>query len=386
MALDRPAIQPLAFITYICLERRMPVSPRPGLDRIPPYQPGQNPIGGGGPGVKLSANESALGPSPKALQAYADATEVIERYPDANAVAIRQAIAERYALEMNMILMGIGSDELLNGLIRAYAGPGEEVVFPSATFPLYKTYTLAAGASIVQAPDKKFTADVDALLAAVTEKTKVVVVANPNNPTGTYLPNSELERLRAGMRDDILLIIDAAYAEYVAKPDYDPGIALVTATDNTVMTRTFSKVHGMAALRLGWCYAHPDIVSVVGRIRSPFNVSSTAQRAGVAALADRTHEEKVIAHTAKWHGIATQRLTALGLEVTGTEGNFVCIGFPDAAGKTASDADAYLRERNIITRAMAQFGLPGHLRVTIGNDDDMTVCLDAIEALIETWD
>ncbi len=363
----------------------MPVTPRPGLDRIPPYQPGQNPMGGGGPGVKLSANESALGPSPRALEAYAEAAEVIERYPDANAVAIRRAIAERYDLDMSRILMGIGSDELLNGLIRAYAGQGDEVLFPSATFPLYKTYTLAAGATIVQAPDTNFTADVDALLAAATDRTKVVIVANPNNPTGTYLPAADMARLRANLGDDVLLIIDAAYAEYVSKPDYDCGIALVSETDNTVMTRTFSKVHGLAAIRLGWCYAHPDIVAVVGAIRSPFNVSSTAQRAGVAALADIAHEEKVIAHTAKWHGIATHRLNALGLEVTGTEGNFVCIGFPDEDGKRAKDADAFLRARNVITRAMGGFGLPGHLRVTLGNDDDMTVCLAAIEEFVSGW-
>jgi histidinol-phosphate aminotransferase len=342
----------------------MPVTPRPGLDRIPPYQPGQNPMGGGGPGIKLSANESALGPSPKALAAYSEAADVIERYPDANAVDIRRAIAERYGLEMERVLMGIGSDELLNGLIRAYAGQGDEVLFPSATFPLYKTYSLAAG---------------------VTSQTRVVIVANPNNPTGTYLPVGEMERLRAGLREDILLIIDAAYAEYVAKPDYDCGSALVRETDNTVMTRTFSKVHGLAAIRLGWCYAHPDIVSVVGAIRSPFNVSSTAQRAGVAALSDTSHEQKVVSHTARWHGIATQRLTALGLEITGTEGNFVCIGFPDQDGKRATDADAFLRDRNIITRAMGAFGLPAHLRVTLGNDDDMTVCLNAIEEFVSGW-
>jgi len=363
----------------------MPVTPRPGLDRIPPYQPGQNPMGGGGPGVKLSANESALGPSPKALAAYAEAAEVIERYPDANAVAIRSAIAERYELEMERILIGIGSDELLNGLIRAYAGPGDEVVFPTATFPLYKTYALAAGASFVQAPDTNYKADVDALLSAVSEKTKIVIVANPNNPTGTYLAVSELERLRDGLRDDILLIIDAAYAEYVAQPDYDCGVSLVTATNNTVMTRTFSKIHGLAAIRLGWCYAPPEVIAVVGAIRSPFNVSSTAQRAGVAALSDTSHEERVVAHTAKWHGIASQRLKALGLEVTGTEGNFVCIGFPDEDGKRAKDADAFLRERNIITRAMAGFGLPGHLRVTLGNDDEMNVCLDALEEFVAGW-
>lgn len=363
----------------------MPLSPRPGLDRIQPYQPGQRPMGGGGPGVKLSANESALGPSPSALKAYADAAGVIERYPDANAVGIREAIAARYGLVAENILMGIGSDELLSALVRAYAGAGDDVLYPTATFPMYRIYTLSAGANVVQAPDDGYTASVDALLSAVSDRTKVVIVANPNNPTGTYLTNTELQRLRDGLRDDILLIIDAAYAEYVTKGDYDPGIALVEATDNTVMTRTFSKVHGMASLRIGWCYANPDIVSVVGRIRSPFNVSTAAQDAGVAALEDKAHEDKVVSHTARWHAVATQRLNGLGLEVTGTEGNFVCVGFPAEEGRSVKEADAFLRERNIITRAMAGFGLPNHLRVTIGTDDEMTVCLDAVEEFVSGW-
>lgn len=360
----------------------MPLTPRPGLDRIRPYQPGQNPAGGGGPGIKLSANESALGPSPKALEAYHAAADVIERYPDANAVAVRTAIAERYGLNAAQILMGIGSDELLSVLVRAYAGAGDEVLYPSATFSMYRIYTHSAGADIVQAPDKNYTADVDALLHEVTERTKVVIVANPNNPTGTYLPLAELVRLRAGLRDDILLIIDAAYAEYVVKPDYDPGVALVDTTDNTAMTRTFSKVHGLASIRLGWCYTHPDIVSVIGRIRSPFNVSMTGQMAGVAAIQDMAHVERVVSHTARWHGIATQRLNGLGLEVTGTEGNFVCVGFPDEDGKRAKDCDVFLREKNIMTRYMAMFGLPNHLRITIGQNDEMEACLDAVEAFL----
>lgn len=363
----------------------MPLVARPGLDRIQPYQPGQKPIGGGGPGIKLSANESALGPSPKAMAAYADAGGVIERYPDANAVGIRQALADRYGLKIENILMGIGSDELLSALVRTYAAAGDEVLYPTATFPMYRIYALSTGADVVQAPDTDYRADVDALLAAVTECTKVVIVANPNNPTGTYLSSDDMERLRAGLRDDILLIIDAAYAEYVSKTDYDAGIALVNATDNTVMTRTFSKVHGMASLRIGWCYAHSEIVSLVGRIRSPFNVSSAGQAAGIAALEDRDHEGAVIAHTAKWHQVATQRLTGLGLEITGTEGNFVCVGFPDEEGKRAKDADAFLRKSNIITRSMAGFRLPKHLRVTIGTDQEMETCLDAIEEFVRAW-
>ncbi|MDE0801254.1 MAG: histidinol-phosphate transaminase [Rhodospirillaceae bacterium] len=363
----------------------MPLVARPGLDRIQSYKPGQRPIGGGGPGIKLSANESALGPSPKAMAAYAEAARVMERYPDANAVGIRNVIADRYGIAAEKILMGIGSDELLSALVRAYAGAGDEVLYPTATFPMYRIYGLSTGANIVQAPDAGHSADVDALLTAVTDRTKVVIVANPNNPTGTYLPGDEMARLRAGLRDNILLIIDAAYAEYVAKPDYDVGISLVEATDNTVMTRTFSKVHGMASLRIGWCYAHSDVVSVVGRIRSPFNVSSAAQAAGIAALEDKAHEDAVVAHTAKWHSIATQRLSALGLEITGTEGNFVCVEFPDEDGKRSTDVYEFLRQRNIIVRAMAGFGLPKHVRITIGLDEEMEVCLEATNEFVKSW-
>ncbi len=184
------------------------------------------------------------------------------------------------------------------------------------------------------------------------------------------------------LRDDILLITDAAYAEYVTKPDYDAGITLVEATDNTAMTRTFSKVHGLASIRLGWCYTHPDIVSVIGRIRSPFNVSTAGQMAGVAAISDSAHMEHVITHTAKWHGIATQRLAVLGLEVTGTEGNFVCVGFLDEEGRRAKDCYKALRTQNIVVRDMTMFGLPNHLRITIGLDQEMAACLDGVDAFM----
>ena len=358
----------------------MPLTPLSGLTKIRPYQPGQVPMGGGGPGIKLSANESAIGPSPMAIKAYQKGAEVIERYPDGNAIAVRKAIAEYYGLRAEKVLMGVGSDELLSVLVRAYAGQGDEVVYPTATFSMYRIYTHSAGADIVQARDAGYTADVDALLDAVTERTKVMIVANPNNPTGTYLNHSEMQRLRANLRDDILLIIDAAYAEYVTKQDYDSGFALVDATDNTAMTRTFSKVHGLASMRLGWCYTHVNIVSVIGRMRSPFNVSMPAQMAGVAALGDKSHVIKVVSHTAKWHGIATQRLAALGLEITGTEGNFVCAGFPHENGKRAEDCFKYLRDQNIIVRQLGMFGLPNHLRITIGLDEEISKCLDAVEA------
>ena len=202
--------------------------PRPGIDQIRAYVPGQT-VEAQGRSIKLSANESALGPSPKAIEAYKNAAERMFRYPDADAFAIRSTIAKAYKLKTERILMGIGSDELLSALVRAYAGAGDEVLYPTATFPMYRIYTLATGASVVQAPDRDYGTDVDALLAKVTPQTKIVIIANPNNPTGTYTPRHELERLRAGLRDDILLIIDAAYAEYVERDDFEAGAGLVDA-------------------------------------------------------------------------------------------------------------------------------------------------------------
>jgi histidinol-phosphate aminotransferase len=353
--------------------RRSPLVPRPGIERIQRYVQGQSVVAAGR-SIKLSANESALGPSPKAIAAYHAAAAEVARYPEASGLAIRNALASRHGLDASRILMGIGSDELLAALVRAYAGPGDQVLFPTATFPMYRIYALAAGADPVRAADKDFGADIDALLAAVTPATKVVILANPNNPTGTYTARSALERLRAGLRDDILLVVDAAYAEYVERPDYDPGATLAHVTPNTVMTRTFSKVHGLASLRLGWMYADAEIVGVVGRIRSPFNVSTAAQVAGLAAIEDTAWQSQVIAHTRRWRETARQRLLGLGLTVTGTEANFVNCGFPDA--------DAYLRSQGISVRPMAAFGLPNHLRITIGTDAEMTACLDAVAAFV----
>jgi histidinol-phosphate aminotransferase len=206
-----------------------------------------------------------------------------------------------------------------------------------------------------------------------------VIIANPNNPSGTYLPRAEIERLRAGLRGDILLIIDAAYAEYVEQPDYEPGVALADSTSNTIMSRTFSKVHGLAGLRLGWIYGDAGLIDVVGRIRSPFNVPGPAQAAGVAALTDRAHQTFVVDHCRRWRATLAQRLRGLGLTVSGSEGNFVTFGFEGLSGRTADAAEAFLRQHGILLRPMAAFGMPNYLRVTIGTDDEMAAFLTALE-------
>lgn len=356
-----------------------PLVPRPGIEQIRAYVPGQT-VEAQGRSIKLSANESALGPSPKAVEAYVNAAARMFRYPESDAFAIRTALGKQFGVDPARILMGIGSDELLSALVRAYAGPGDEVIYPTATFPMYRIYTLATGAKVVQAPDKDYGADIDAILARVTPSTKVVIIASPNNPTGTYTTKADLERLRAGLRDDILLIIDAAYAEYCDRADYDAGARLVETTKNTVMARTFSKVFGMAGLRLGWCYACPEIIGVVGRIRSPFNVSMAAQAAGIAALEDVDYVRKVIDHTRRWRDTLIGRIKGYGLTTTGTEGNFVNIGFPDTPGRKAADVDAFLKSKGIAVRPMIMFGLPNHLRITVGKDDEMQALIDALDS------
>ncbi|MCB2108089.1 MAG: histidinol-phosphate transaminase [Rhodobacteraceae bacterium] len=355
-----------------------PLKPCPGIDQIRPHVPGQTAPAADGRSIKLSANESALGPSPNAIAAFHGAADGMFRYPDAEAFAIRSAIGKRYGVNPGQIIMGIGSDELLGVAVRSYAGVGDEVVYPAATFPMYRIYALSCGAKPVPVPDNGYAADIDGILRAVTPQTKVVIIANPNNPTGTYVPKSEMMRLRAGLRDDIFLIIDAAYAEYVEQADYDSGIELVEATKNTAMTRTFSKIHGLAGLRVGWIYACPEIISVVGRVRSPFNVSNAAQAAGIAAIEDVAFQEHVVAHTRKWRQIAIQRLSGLGLTTTGTEGNFVCFRCPEQDDRNAAALDQFLRSKGISIRAMAGFGLPNHTRMTIGRDDETSACLDAI--------
>src|SRR5918999_2526993 len=255
-------------------------APKPGILDIEPYVPGESSVSERIRPIKLSSNENPLGAGPKAIEAYKAAAGRLGRYPDGAATVLRQAIARAYGLNPDRIVCGAGSDELLNLLAHAYLGPGDEAIFTEHGFLVYRIATLASGAIPVAAPEKDLRTDVDAILARVTPRTRVVFIANPNNPTGTYIPFDEVRRLRRGLPDNVLLILDAAYAEYVRRNDYEAGLELVATTANTVMTRTFSKIHGLAALRLGWIYCPAAIADVLNRIRGPFNVSGPALAAG----------------------------------------------------------------------------------------------------------
>jgi histidinol-phosphate aminotransferase len=343
--------------------------PHPGVLAIEAYVPGKSTAPGVARIFKLSSNESPLGPSPKAIVAYKAAADRLHDYPDGAAGALRAAIGRTFGLDPARIICGTGSDDLLHLLARAYVTPGDEAIYTTHGFLEYPIVTLASDGKPVVAPEKNYTADVDAILAAVTPKTKLVFLANPNNPTGTYLPFDEVRRLRAGLPPQVLLVIDAAYAEYVRRNDYEAGIELVATTENTVMCRTFSKIHGLAALRLGWLYGPPAVLDALNRIRAPFNVSTPAIVAGIASLDDQEHLERSRQHNDRWLPWLAEEIGKLGLEVTPSVANFVLIHFPNTKGRTAADADALLTSRGLILRRVTPYRLPNALRLTVGTEE-----------------
>lgn len=367
-------------MTVEAVDSRRAPSPRPRIMDIAPYIGGESAIKGAARVIKLASNENPLGPSPDAIAAHADAATRLHLYPDGGATLLRDAIARTHGLEADRIVCGAGSDELISLLCSAYAGPGDEVLYSEHGFLMYAISALGAGASPVAAPETNLCADVDALLGAVTARTRLLFLANPNNPTGSYLNGQQLTALRAGLPDDVLLVIDAAYAEYVSLNAYSAGEDLVRAGGNVVMTRTFSKIHGLAALRLGWAYCPPAVADVLNRVRGPFNVAGPAQAAGVAALADSRHAEKSRAHNDTWRAWTRGQVLDLGLGCPESVGNFLLIRFDVPARAIA--ADAHLKAAGIIVRRMAAYGLPESLRVSIGLEDDMRAFVDALAEFV----
>ena len=343
--------------------------PRPGVLAIDAYVPGKSDAPGVAKVFKLSSNETPLGPSANAVAAYRAVGEKLQDYPDGSASDLREAIGNAFGLDPDRIVCGAGSDDLLNLIARAYLSDGDEAIHTTHGFLVYPIATLGTGAKAVVAPEKNFTADVDAILKAVTSKTKIVFLANPNNPTGTYIPFDEVKRLQRALPANVLLVLDAAYAEYVSRNDYESGIELVATTDNTVMTRTFSKIYGLAALRLGWMYGPAYVIDAINRIRGPFNVNAPAIAAGVAAIKDIAHVEKAREHNARWLAWLTEEIGKLGLTVTPSAANFVLIHFPEMKGRTAKEADAFLTERGLILRQVGAYKLPNALRMTVGSEE-----------------
>jgi histidinol-phosphate aminotransferase len=361
----------------------MSPTPKPGILDIALYVGGRASVPGVARPVKLSSNESPLGPSPRAVEALAGAVHDLQLYPDGSSRLLREAIAEVHGLEAARIVAGgEGSGPLLALLANAYLQPGDEAIFGRHAFLLYEIVTLANSARPVIVAERKtnqaIKLDVDAMLAAVTPRTRMVYVANPNNPTGSYLTKEEVGRLHAGLPADVLLVIDSAYGEYVTASDYDDGLALAARADNVVVTHTFSKIHGLAAIRLGWMFAPQAVCDVLNRIRGPFNTSPLQQAAGAAAIRDQDHVRRSAAHNAKWLPWVTAELRKAGLEVDDSVANFVLIRFPGGE-KSAVHADEFLSRGGVILRAVAAYGLPDCLRMTIGTEEQNRLAVSLLQ-------
>ncbi|GEC35295.1 histidinol-phosphate aminotransferase [Sinorhizobium fredii USDA 205] len=343
--------------------------PRPGILDIAAYVPGREHAPGVAKVHKLSSNETPLGASPRAIEAFQQAAFNLERYPDGQAHALKDAIGAVHGLNPANILCGNGSDELLGLLCHTYLGPGDEGIVTAHGFLVYKIQITAAGGTAVTVGERDSRVDVDAILAAVTDRTKIVFIANPANPTGTYIPVDEVRRLHAGLPAGVMLVLDAAYAEYVRRNDYEAGIELVSANRNVVMTRTFSKIYGLAGLRIGWMYAPREVVEAVDRVRGPFNLNAPAIAAGAVAIRDQAFVAAAVDHNLAWLARVSDALTAIGLRITPSVTNFVLIHFPETGATSAEEADAFLTARGFILRAVNAYGFPNALRMTIGTEE-----------------
>lgn len=358
--------------------------PKEWILSIAPYVPGRATADDGRKVAKLSSNENPLGTSAQAQAAFAKRQVDLTRYPDASAAALREAIAKAYDLDPGRVIYGTGSDEVLHLVTGAYAGPGDEVIYVNYGFSVYNIATRRVGATPVVAPDKDYATDVDAILAAVTPRTRIVFVANPNNPTGTFTPRAEIARLHAGLPQDVMLVIDQAYAEYLETEEDDLGLALARTQPNVIVTRTFSKIYGLAAERIGWGYGSAEAVDAMHRIRAPFNITSAGQDAAIAALADTAFVENSKTHNAQWRRWLADEIGKLGnagLRAVPSKANFLLVLFEGKV--TAETAYKKLMDHGFIVRWLPGQGLPHGLRMTIGTEDETRGLAAALRTIVE---
>ena len=351
-------------------------APRPDILALDAYVGGASSLAGANRVVKLSSNEGAFGPPPGAIRAHEAAGRALHRYPDGASARLRDAIGRAHGLDPARIVCDTGSDPIFTLLALAYGGPGTELVMSEHGFSIYAIAQTKAGGAVMRAPERDLVTDVDAILAAVSPRTRLVMIANPNNPTGSTIDGDALARLRDGLPPDVLLVLDGAYAEYVDDPGYEAGAVLVDRPGgNTVMTRTFSKAYGMGGARLGWAYGPAAVIDVLNRIREPFGVPIATQAAGEAALAERGWIERVRAHNSRARARLAAALEARAIRAHPSQANFVLADFGTQARAVA--ADVHLRARGIIVRHVASYGLPHCLRITIGTDEEVDLVIEA---------
>jgi len=361
-------------------------SPHAGVMKIHPYIPGDFEVPGRETVARLASNESALGPSPLAVEAVRAGADALHRYPDGASRALRHKIGEVYGLDPDRIITGSGSEQVLEVLAEAFLSPGDEAVYSQYGFLVYPISTLAAGGTPVKVPEHDYHTDVDGILGAVTDKTRVVFIANPNNPTGTYIPADEVRRLRDGLREDILLVIDVAYSEYVEEEDYTNGHELVdeaieSGADNVLIAHTFSKIYGLAALRVGWAYAPESVLDALNRVRPVFNLTSLGQVAAIAAVGDQDHVSRSRAHNSRVLPQLSNEFIALGFNVLPSVANFILVKFPGGA-EQSKEVDGFLRQHGVIVRPVAGYDLADCLRITIGDDRANEALVAAMNAYV----
>jgi histidinol-phosphate aminotransferase len=340
------------------------IEPKPGIMDIALYEGGKASIAGVTNVVKLSSNENPYGPSPAAQDAVRRSVHELHRYPSTDHASLREALAEAHGLQADRIICGAGSDEIIHFLCQAYAGPGTEVIHTEHGFAMYRISTLVAGGTPVEVPERERVTDVDQILAACTERTRLVFIANPNNPTGTMIGLAEVERLAEGLPEQCLLVLDGAYAEYVE--GYDGGAKLVEMRDNVVMTRTFSKLYGLGGLRIGWAYAPKPVIDVLNRVRGPFNLSGTALAAAEAAVRDTAYVEKCRDDNARLRAWLSEALAEHGVPCDTSTANFVLARF--GSREEAEACDLYQQSQGLIVRRVAGYNLPNCLRITVGDE------------------
>jgi histidinol-phosphate aminotransferase len=352
--------------------------PKPGIDAIAIYVGGKSKAPGIANPIKLSSNENVLGCSPDASAAYVSAGEKLNIYPDGHAGALREAVAAQYGLEPERLVFGCGSGEIFPLLNQLMLEPGDNIVQHEYGFATYAISARACQAEVRFAPEPKLVIDVDEMLAQVDERTRVMFLANPSNPTGSWLAASEVRRLHAGLRSDVLLVLDAAYAEFATDPGFEDGLDLARGAENIVVSHTFSKLHGLAAARVGWAYCPAHIALAYERIRPPFNVSLAGQLAAIAALGDHDFQRRSVELVERWRPWLTQQLGGLGLEPLPSQANFILVRFPGTPGRTAAEAEAFMASRGVLVRYTASYDLPDCLRITVGLEEHNRAVIDAL--------
>lgn len=357
--------------------------PKPGILDIQAYVPGKSQADGVAHPIKLSSNENILGSSPKARAAFIEAADTLNIYPDSRASGLRAAVSAHFGLEPERLVFGDGTDEVLHLINQVFLEPGDNIVMGQYGFSAYSIGARACQGEVRLADEPGYHISVEKVLEQVDERTRLVFITQPGNPTGTFMTGDELRALHAALPAHVVLVLDGAYAEFATDPRFDDGLDLARSHGNVIVTRTFSKLHGLAALRIGWAYCPAPIADALDRIRAPFNTSIAAQQAAIAALADTEFQERSRDLVADWRPWLTQQLGGMGLDVVPSQANFVLVGFPDTPGRTAREAEAHLARRGLIVRGVANYGLPNHLRITIGLEEHNRAVAEALAAFLK---